>query len=179
MVAKAYKHHSNWLGVAIGILKNKEDGEDAVQQLYIDLHLKPAKVLNNGVLNKSHIYAILKNICLMKLRYDSRNKRKGIHVELEDHLQLQQDSETRSEKLNTIEKEVESWNSTDKALFELLFYTGLNTEQLANGTAKKARLISSSKKCNDKQVIKGLGIERKELLKSMKLYKKRLKEKLT
>ena len=73
ILKEIYKYNNDWIKVAYSYLRNKEDAEDLIQEVYIKIHTK----LNNGkindityknTINKYFVYKVIRNAAIDFLR---------------------------------------------------------------------------------------------------------------
>jgi len=139
--------HKDWYRIAYSFLGNKEDAEDAVQNVYMLLdryNVQKDKIMYGDDVNRFFMYRTIKNECLQHIR-----KHKPT-ISIDDIVLNDYDEDNDGELaynriLEKIDKEIETWEYYDKNLFEVYMYSGLSFRKMANGTDKVPRLISRNK----------------------------------
>jgi len=123
-------------GIAFGILKNKDDGEDIVQSVFIKLHtLDNDKLPENNI--PSWMYTLTKNEALQFLRKQKNNIDLDSIYDLED---------TDSEINKLIDKEnynnlISKLSSKEKEIISLKIISNLSFEQISQLLGEKTGTI--------------------------------------
>lgn len=136
------KYHKEWLNIAISYLKNKQDAEDLIQNVYIKIFEK----LNNGKIkditygdsiNKYFVYKVIKNTCLDHLRKKKQYiDIEQINIKIKD--ELCENENAKSKIFIKIADEVAKWDKREKEIFDLYMYSGMSMHSVAKlfGTSK-------------------------------------------
>ena len=133
---EVYKYHSDWLTVAYSYLKNKEDAEDIIQDVYLKIHtkLQSGKINNikyKDTINKYFVYKVIRNTCLDYLR-----KKKTyidfeqINISIKD--EINEDNECKSKMFIKIADFVNDWEKEEKEIFDLYMYSGMSMQSVSN-----------------------------------------------
>ena len=120
MLNEIYKYHKEWVKVACKYLKNKEDAEDLVQDVYIKIidkinnnKISVDEIRYKNTVNKNFIYKIIRNSAIDELR-----KRK----EKIDFIKFDEDEDfinARDKILTKLQNEINILHEKDKEIFKL------------------------------------------------------------
>jgi len=135
ILKEIYKYNNDWIKVAYSYLRNKEDAEDLIQEVYIKIHTK----LNNGkindityknTINKYFVYKVIRNAAIDFLR------KKKSYVDIENiNIKIKDDicenEEAKSKMFVKIADEIKHWNDREKEIFEMYMYSGLSMKSLS------------------------------------------------
>ena len=189
MLNELSKYHKDWLNIAYNFLNSKQDAEDVVQDMYIKVHrygIELDKVRYKDGINKYFFYQVIRNMCLdvVKNRYNT--------IEIENTYATSEESDKSLEALqilfSRIDEEVQTWKPYERDLFEIYMYSGLSLRDISKGTiknqgerkeVKKAKLVHSNYKLNEKSVERGTSISVNNLFTTIKRCKERLKDKFS
>ncbi len=153
IVGEIYKRYSHLVfGTAMKYLKNKDDAEDLLMDLFEKL---PGKLQTNNVTNfKSWLYMVTKNECLMLLR-KSKKEFPGILLDPADD---QESFNFNTEKkLSLLEEAVEQLKDLQKICIKEFYIEGKSYNQLAedlNIDVKKVKSAIQNGKRNIKLTLK-------------------------
>lgn len=152
------KYHKEWIKVAYKYLKNKEDAEDEVQNMYIKIHNKiieekinPLNIVYKNTINKHFIYKVIRNSCIDILRrkkpyFDIE------HINLILHDEINEDEQAKGKIFIKIHDEIQTWTQTDKKIFELYLYTGLSMINISKIIGKSKSYVFNSIKESRKKI---------------------------
>lgn len=125
-LAKLFERYMHLIyGVAFKYLKNKQDSEDMVMQLFEKLHKDVSKYEIKDF--QKWIYVATKNFCLMKLRkgrFDFDSERVQIEqdsVEFDSFLHPDEVNTYSEEKLEALEKCLDKLNNEQKLCVSLFY----------------------------------------------------------
>jgi len=179
MLEELSKFHNDWLLIALKFLRNKEDAEDLVQNLYLRLHKYniPLKRIKYGdEINKYFIWTVLKNMSMKVL------KNRKCFLNIETIVYEIEDKEEKSDinkLLDYMDKEISTWPMYEAKLFEIKLYTGLSLRNLANGSGKKVKQISNRWSLKEERVKAGTGICYRSLFDTISRGKEKIKNNST
>ncbi len=128
------RHKHLVLGVCLKYLKNREEAEDAVMEIFEKLHLDLKK--NDVTHFKSWLYMVSKNYCLMQLR------KAGLTVdfpekmpEMHENTEGVEDSHLEKEKMLTLlEASMMHLKSEQKMCLELFYLKDLSYKEITSET---------------------------------------------
>lgn len=134
-------------GVCIKYLKNKDDAQDAVMQIFEKLigDVNRFEIKNF----KSWLYVFSKNFCLMKIRSSKAGlsiKQMGEMQEvMENELLVHHDDETNSleENLQALEKCIETLVAEQKQCVSLFFLKEMSYKQIVEQTGLEIKKVKS------------------------------------
>lgn len=134
-------------GVCIKYLKNKDDAQDAVMQIFEKLigDVNRFEIKNF----KSWLYVFSKNYCLMKIRSSKAGlsiKQMGEMQEvMENELLVHHDDETNSleENLQALEKCIETLVAEQKQCVSLFFLKEMSYKQIIEQTGLEIKKVKS------------------------------------
>ena len=134
-------------GVCIKYLKNKDDAQDAVMQIFEKLigDVNRFEIKNF----KSWLYVFSKNFCLMKIRSSKAGlsiKQMGEMQEvMENELLVHHDDETNSleENLQALEKCIETLVAEQKQCVSLFFLKEMSYKQIIEQTGLEIKKVKS------------------------------------
>ena len=134
-------------GVCIKYLKNKDDAQDAVMQIFEKLigDVNRFEIKNF----KSWLYVVSKNFCLMKIRSSKAGlsiKQMGEMQEvMENELLVHHDDETNSleENLQALEKCIETLVAEQKQCVSLFFLKEMSYKQIVEQTGLEIKKVKS------------------------------------
>jgi RNA polymerase sigma factor (sigma-70 family) len=134
-------------GVCIKYLKNKDDAQDAVMQIFEKL----IRDVNRFEIKnfKSWLYVFSKNYCLMKIRSSKAGlsiKQMGEMQEvMENELLVHHDDETNSleENLRALEKCIETLVAEQKQCVSLFFLKEMSYKQIIEQTGLEIKKVKS------------------------------------
>ena len=134
-------------GVCIKYLKNKDDAQDAVMQIFEKLigDVNRFEIKNF----KSWLYVFSKNFCLMKIRSSKAGlsiKQMGEMQEvMENELLVHHDDETNSleENLQALEKCIETLVAEQKQCVSLFFLKEMSYKQIVEQTGLEIKNVKS------------------------------------
>ena len=103
------KYHKDWVRYAEGIVGDY--GEDYVQEMYLKIsRIDKCKYTKDGGLNKSYIYAIVRNLCIDHKRKADRHAKHTDQIEIHEQdfknkgLTIDEIREIHQEHLNNLSK---------------------------------------------------------------------------
>ena len=153
---KIYKYNNEWVSIAMTFLKNKEDAEDLIQDVYIKIHNKiqkgqiiPSKILYKNDINKYYIRRVISTTCIDFIRKKKPyTDIEQINIQTHDDLSVKENADNII--FENILNEVKNWDSKQKYLFELYMYSGLSMMKLSKivGVSKSSVFNSLKKSKN-------------------------------
>jgi RNA polymerase sigma factor (sigma-70 family) len=143
-IGELYKRYAHlMLGVCMKYLKNREDSEDAVMEIFEKLHLdlKKSEVEHP----KSWLYTVARNHCLMRLR------KAGLAVEYPEELpqlppQYNDDDEAFEDKeklIQTLEKSVPFLKNEQRICIEMFYLKDKSYKDIVKETGFSLNEIKS------------------------------------
>ena len=174
-------YHDEWLKIAVSFVKDYDLANDLVQDMYVLIDRRNVNLEDiryNDDINKYFIYRVIKNIIGDYWRKQKKHDALFINMEAEVEDESLISYLAMDVLFDKVYKEVDSWNTYDKNLFELYMHTNLSLRDLAGGTDKKdIKLISATKKIHDKSLKTGTGISVSSMFNTIKNCKEILRDK--
>ncbi|MDI1355891.1 MAG: sigma-70 family RNA polymerase sigma factor [bacterium] len=133
------------LGLSIKYLKNKDDAEDAVIQIFTNLlsDLKKYKI----EYFKSWLYVYSKNFCLMELRKRQSNLKKELELHENVHIIMDfSDPEHLKEKerqIQVMEHAIHSLNEDQRQCVELFYLKNKSYQEISQETGYSTNEVKS------------------------------------
>ncbi len=142
-IGELYRRYAHLiLGVCMKYLKNREDSEDAVMEIFEKLHLDLKK--NEVEHPKSWLYMVARNHCLMRLR------KAGLAVEYPDELPNtpqyngeNEDFEDKEKLIQTLEKSVNHLKNEQRLCIELFYLKDKSYKDIVKETGFTLNEIKS------------------------------------
>ena len=177
MIERLAEYHKEWLDIAYSFLNNKEDAEDLVQEMYLRYAQKEL-IKEDAIygVNKYYVYLTLKSMAL-----DSIKKKKPdlVYVDYINDLKHEHEEYNESYLLKEIDIEMQNWSWYDRTIFEIYMYTELSMRDLAYGSSKTPRSLSTDRRICDSSVLNGANISLSSIYNTIKLCKERLRAKIS
>lgn len=136
------------LGVCVKYLKDEDDAQDALMQIFKKLiaDLKKHSIDNF----KAWLHTVAKNYCLMQLRTNKNIQQKQIELYKNEHTFMEMQTldhpstaESKEMALQEMEEALKQLNAEQKMCVELFYLQELSYQQIANKTGYSVNNVKS------------------------------------
>ena len=151
-------HYRPLCAFAMGYLKNGDQAEDLVQDLFFRLWLDREKV-NITTSVKAYLYASVRNRCLNAVKAGS--KVRALNEDIDDRLQEEERTEDEhTERIARVQAAVEALPEERRKVFKLSRYEGLKYHEIAERLGISVKTVENQMG----SALKTLRIELKDLV---------------
>ncbi|NRA78777.1 MAG: hypothetical protein HRU18_11255 [Pseudoalteromonas sp.] len=150
MLEKLSQSHDLWLRMVVNMGCQKQDAEDIVQEMYINLDKSikdPSKIMYGDEINRYFVYVCLRNLFISGKRLSSKRKIYPIidsdaFVEIESN-DAEMESAFFHYMIDKVQDEVTSWSKFDRELFYLHFVNGESQRSIARKSELSLNKVSN------------------------------------